>query len=96
MSLVKIWEYLSKDNQFPTLSLLAKALLVIPYSTVPVESVFSEFRVFKTPYRNRLRLRIQNLQASILVEQAGGEMKTEIIERYFTMWEPELQEKKKV
>jgi len=91
MSLVKIWEYLSKDNQFPTLSLLAKALLVIPYSTAPVGSVFSEFRVFKTPYRNRLS--IQNLQASILVEQAGGEMKTEMIERYFTMWEPEPQEK---
>ena len=47
--------------------------------------------MFKTPYRNRLS--IQNLQASILVEQAGGEMKTEMIERYFTMWEPEPQEK---
>jgi len=65
MSLVKIWEYLSKDNQFPTLSLLAKALLVIPYSTAPVESVFSEFRVFKTPYRNRLS--IQNLDIWTIV-----------------------------
>jgi len=64
VSITKRWEILSRD--YPKMAELAKAILVLPYSTAPVESTFSKFKALKTPYRNRLY--VENLEASIIVE----------------------------
>ena len=72
---------------------LAKAILVLPYSTAPVESTFSKFKALKTPYRNRLD--VENLEASIIVEQSlSGEafvLRPTMLEKYSNMWKIESQ-----
>ena len=49
------------------MSKIAFALLVLPYSTSPVETTFSAFKAFKTCYTNRIN--VSNLEASILGQQ---------------------------
>ena len=86
ISIIRRWELLSK-NYF-CISKLAKALLVLPYSSAPVESIFSEFKAFKTPYRNQLS--VESLEASILSEQASNLdqkiLLSQMIERYPDIW----------
>ena len=86
VSIIKRWDILSKS--YPYISKLAKALLVLPYSTAAVESMFSEFKAFKTCYRNRIN--VENLEASILIEQELGEKEAiitqEMREKYFKLW----------
>jgi len=60
-----IWNVLKKD--YPTLYLLAKALLVLPHASVPVERIFSTLKTIKNPYRNRLS--IENVEACLLSYQ---------------------------
>ena len=86
--MIKRWEILSKD--FPNMAKLAHALLVLPYTTAPVESTFSEFKAFKTCYRNRIN--VLNLEASILAEQEfkleNPKIFPKMIEKYLNMWKP--------
>jgi len=89
MSIIKRWKLLKED--YPNLFQVAKALLIIPYSTSTVESLFSEFRAFKTNYRNRLN--VANLEASVLAEQYFRKENPRIlpamIDKYFTLWKKE-------
>ena len=63
--------------------------MVLPYTTAPVESTFSMFKVFKDPYRNILSY--QSLEASLFIEQASGTntiiITPDMIEKYETLWE---------
>ena len=83
LSIIKRWDILSKN--YPCISALAKALLVLPYSSAAVEKIFSTFKAFVTPVRNQLS--VEALESSILIEQAGIKDQTKImpqmIERYF-------------
>ena len=85
-SILERWCILEKD--YPTLASLAKALLVLPYSMTAVESTFSQFKAFKTCYRNRLSL--ENLEASVLAEQHFKKEKMdvlpEMVSRYYNLW----------
>lgn len=82
------------ENDYPFLAALAKALIILPYSTGRVKSTFSEFRAFKTNYRNTLSL--ENVQASVLVEQNfknnGLQILPEMKAKYFEMWKPKILE----
>jgi len=93
MSIIKRWKLLKND--YPHLVQVVKALLIIPYSTSTVESLFSEFRAFKTCYRNKLN--VENLEASILTEQyfrkESPRILPEMLDKYFSMWNTD--EKKK-
>ena len=87
LSIIKRWEILAAS--YPYIASLSKALLVLPYSSSPVESIFSEFKAFKTCYRNKIN--VESLEASILIKQ---EIKSkeititpEIIEKYFKLWD---------
>ena len=86
-SIIYTWNKLSKD--YTNLARLAKALMVLPYTTAPVESTFSMFKVFKDPYRNKLSY--QGLEASLLIEQASGTntviITPDMIEKYEKLWE---------
>ena len=88
-SIVHTWERLSKE--YPNLSKIAKALLVLPFSTATVESTFSEFKAFKTPYRNRIS--VANLEASIVAEQyfrnIDPQILPEMVTKFFYIWDLE-------
>jgi len=94
ISIIKRWEMLSKN--YGCLSSLAKSLLVLPYSSAPVESIFSNFKAFKTPYRNQLS--VESLESSILSEQMSlmdqSSLLPQMIEKYFQLWEkkPQIQD----
>ena len=75
VSILKRWCMLMKE--YPHLASLARVVLVIPYSTSRVESLFSEFKALKTPYRNRLN--VDNLEASILGQQYFREDESRIL-----------------
>ena len=59
------WTVLRSD--YKLLYELSKAVLCLSYSTSKVESLFSEAKTFKTPYRNRLLT--ENLEASLMISQ---------------------------
>ena len=67
VSPVILWK--SEAKNYPNMYLLVEALLVLPYSSVPVERVFSSMKDIKTPKRNRLGL--DNLEACLLGYQAS-------------------------
>lgn len=67
-SIIETWTKLS--GKYKYLAKLAKALLVLPSSTVPVERIFSQMQDFKTPKRNRLT--VQNIESCMLIYQAFG------------------------
>jgi len=77
---------------------LARAVLAIPYSTSKVESVFSEFKSFKTSYRNRMT--VENFEASIISEQYfrnnGPRILPDMTDRYFGMWKQGKEIKKRL
>lgn len=80
---------------------LAMALLVLPYSTARVESLFSTLKLFKNPYRNRLSL--QSLEASLITHQKLLESQKSTISnliptpnmklRYENMWKKDSSSK---
>ena len=59
---IQMWKGFKKP--YPTMYLLAMALMVLPYSSVCLERIFSQLRDIKTLKRNRLT--IENLEACIL------------------------------
>ena len=65
------------EREYPTLSKLAKAMIILPYTTAVVESTFSQFRAFKTCYRNSLSL--ESLEASVISEQFFKREKPDIL-----------------
>ena len=60
--IIKLWLEFKED--YPLMFELASALLVLPYSSVNVERLFSNVKVFKTSKRNRLN--IVSLESSLL------------------------------
>ena len=91
ISIVRRWEMLSKN--YYCMAKLAKALMVLPYSSAPVESLFSEFKVFKTAYRNQIT--VESLEASILSEQSSEVNQSSLLpimlEKYFLLWKNKAQ-----
>jgi len=88
-TILESWEYLSAP--YPNISKLAKSILVLPHSSVPVERIFSQMQDFKTEKRNRLTT--ENLETSLLVFQAFNEFDFEIspnmMEKYKNLWKKE-------
>jgi len=66
VSPLTLWK--NEAQTYPNMNLLVEALLVLPYSSVPVERVFSSLKDIKTPKRNRLT--VFNLEACLLGYQA--------------------------
>ena len=81
-TILESWDNLS--GQYPNISKLAKSILVLPHSSVPVERIFSQMQDFKTEKRNRLTT--ENLETSLLIYQAFSEfdfvITSDMIERY--------------
>ena len=86
MNIIKRWKLLRND--YPNLSKVAQALMTIPYSSSTVESLFSEFKAYKTSYRNRLN--IENLEASVMSEQyfrsEEPRVLPDMVDKYFDLW----------
>lgn len=85
--ILEVWA----DNEidYPLLTKLARALIVLPYTSAEVESKFSKFKVVKSPYRNRLTT--TNIETSLLAEEFFGSKNFEILPemflKYTTMWD---------
>jgi len=83
---LETWESLS--TLYPYMSKLAKATLVLPHSTVPVERIFSQMQDFKTEKRNRLST--ENLEISLLIYQAFQEsdliIDSIMLNKYHKIW----------
>ena len=83
---IEIWSKLAEE--YPLCSKLAKALLILPYSTCSVERVFSSMRDFRTPKRSRLTT--ENLEACLLSYQAWHSEDVKItqgmLNRYADIW----------
>jgi len=75
-SILITWDLLDED--FPNMALLAKALIILPYSSSSVESTFSRLKGFVSPHRNRLS--VENIEASLLISQSHHKKGTEITE----------------
>jgi len=65
VSPLETWKTLEED--YPTLCILARALFVLPCSTVDVERIFSSLKNIKNSKRNRLT--VNNLEACLLTYQ---------------------------
>ena len=85
-TILQTWESLS--SLYPYISKLAKAILVLPHSSVPVERVFSQMQDFKTEKRNRLST--ENLEISLLIYQTFHEsdlvISTDMLNQYHKLW----------
>lgn len=80
---LEVW-YQQKES-FPLLYRLAKAILILPHTTVPIERMFSQLKDFKTGKRNRISTK--NLEASLLIYQNFGNsfesfITNEMMEKY--------------
>jgi len=82
ISPLKIWQ--GEMLNYPNIYLIARAITVLPYSSVQVERVFSAMKDIKNVKRNRLSL--DNVEACLLGYQAFGNenifFNEEIIEAY--------------
>ena len=58
------------EEDYPNICTLAKAILVLPHSTVSVERIFSNMKDIKTIKRKRLT--VENLEACVLCYQNIG------------------------
>jgi len=67
ISPLTVWK--NESLTYPNMYLLVKALFVLPYSSVPVERVFSNMKDIKNTKRNRLTL--DNIEACLLGYQAS-------------------------
>jgi len=83
---IEVWT--AREEEYPLCSKLAKALLVLPHSTCPVERTFSTMRDFRTPKRSRLTT--ENLEACLLNYQAFKSedlaLTFSMIQRYPHIW----------
>ena len=82
---VKLW--VSLEGDFPLMAKLAKSLLTLPHSSVPVERTFSQLKNVKTMKRNRLT--VENLEACCLVQQKAlqdYEINQDMLDRRASMW----------
>jgi len=66
--ILEVWR--KNKSKFPLLFDLARAFLVIPYSSCCIERVFSKYKDIKTIKRNRLS--ISNLESCLLIKQEYG------------------------
>jgi len=73
-NLLEVWN--QHSVKFPLLFKLAKALMVMPYSSCFIERIFSKIVDIKTLKRNRLG--IQGLEACLLIKQEFGDDGLEI------------------
>lgn len=71
---LEIWNHLAEE--YPFMGRLARAIMVLPHSSVPVERVFSNMKDIKTAKRNRITA--ENLEAALLVYQKFGEGDSQI------------------
>lgn len=87
LDIVLTWEKLS--TTYRNIAKLAKALLVIPYSSALVESTFSKLKSFKTATRSQISA--ENLEASLIVNQYFKEespkITEEMVKNYFKIRE---------
>ena len=65
-NLIHLWSEFGKD--FPNLSQLALALLILPYSTISVERCFSQLKHIKDYRRNRILS--PNVEGALLAREA--------------------------
>jgi len=63
--ILEVWS--RHKSKYPLIFNLARSLMVTPYSSCPLERVFSKCTDIKTLKRNRLR--IQSLEACLLIKQ---------------------------
>lgn len=88
--IISVWEEIKED--YVNMTKIAHAVIVLPYSSTPVEELFSEFKVFKTAYRNRIT--VENLEASLISEQAFSSEKIpimpEMLAKYNDIWKPKI------
>jgi len=86
-SIITTWDLLSED--YPNMTLLARALVVLPYSSSNVESTFSRLKAFVSPYRNCLSA--ENIEASLLISQSyenkSVEITSEMVLKCSQIWE---------
>ena len=94
ISPIKIWQNLA--SSYPTIYLVARALLVLPYTSIPVERVFSALKDIKNQKRNRLST--ENVEALLLGYQYFRSQKLEItvemFDNYLEMKEAKSKKKK--
>jgi len=85
-----LWNHFVMQEEFPYISKLARALLVLPYSSASVERAFSDFKTIKTNKRNLLCR--ETLETCLLIYQASKKetlhITEDMIQRYATMWHP--------
>jgi len=83
-TILETWHFLS--GQYPYLATLARAILVLPSSTIPVQ-----MRDFHTAKRNRLD--VKSLESSLLIYQANRTLdftiSSEMIKNYNRRWRDE-------
>ena len=88
-TILESWENISP--QYPYVSKLARSVLVLSYSSVPVERIFSQMQDFKTEKRSRLTT--ENLETSLLTYQAFDHLEfiisNDMMERYKNLWKKE-------
>ena len=77
VSYLEVWNHLK--STYPNMNLMARTLLVLPHSSVPVERIFSSMKDIKVPKRSRLTT--QNLEACLLGYQHFGTEKLRITDK---------------
>lgn len=86
---VKVWNYLAA--KYPYMAKVARAIMILPHTSVPVERVFGNLKDFKSSKRNRLTT--ENLESSLLLYQKYGEsdfyIDENMMEMYNEMWKQE-------
>lgn len=78
--ILEVWR--KNKSKFPLLFELARAFLVIPYSSCSIERVFSMSNDIKTLKRNRLS--VSNLESCLLIKQEFGISNFEFSEDMFS------------
>ena len=85
-NITKTW--LNLSIQYPYMSKLARATLILPYSTVSVERIFAQIPDIKTPKRSRMT--VENLEACLLINQDFGKtdsfVNENMLARYQNIW----------
>lgn len=87
---ITLWTCSKIEQQFPLICKLAKALLILPYSSASVEWLFSSYRIIKNNKRNCLCR--ESLEACLFVFQHFKQEKLvispEMLEKYDSIWKP--------
>jgi len=87
---ITLWTCSKIEQQFPLICKLAKALLILPYSSASVERLFSSYRIIKNNKRNCLCR--ESLEACLFVFQHFKQEKLvispEMLEKYDSIWKP--------